>query len=97
QELCAAVLLSIKLIADCVRAEDRACVIPAAAATSTSIDGLKTFLADPLCVHALDVCLGSPTPPSSGGSSSSNITVSKCQDPFSACVSSCNSLNNSCK
>lgn len=93
-ELCALVLLSIDLVASCVREEDPACSLPTGS-SSSSLDGASTFLASMTCVKALDQCLGAPSTPST--SSGTTVQVSRCEDPFSACVSSCNSLTNSCK
>jgi hypothetical protein len=105
--LCALALLSVALIADCVRRQDPACSIPTGT-RSTNVDSASTFLASTACVQALDICLGgSPSPTGtgsgtgsgsgSGGVSVPNVQTSSCQDPFSACSSSCKGLSNSCK
>jgi hypothetical protein len=95
-ELCALALLSVESVADCVREQDPRCVAPSGS-TRKSLEGARKFLSTAGCQQALNVCLGAPPESSSGEERDFNVQTSSCQDPFSACASSCKGFGNGCK
>lgn len=103
-ELCALALLSIESVAACVRDKDPRCIAPSGS-TRKSLDGARKFLGNDACRQVLNVCLGAPKESGSGGGGGSgseggddfNVQTSSCQDPFSACASSCKGFGNGCK
>jgi hypothetical protein len=105
-ELCALALLSIESVAGCVRDKDPRCIAPSGS-TRKSLDGARKFLSNDACRQVLNVCLGaaqeSSSSSGSGGGGGSeggdafNVQTSSCQDPFSACASSCKGFGNGCK
>ena len=96
-ELCALALLSIGAVGECVRSADASCALPSASPTSASLPEAASFVGNPACVQALDVCLSGSAPPPDASVAAQTIAEPSCEDPFSACASSFKGLDDACK